>query len=164
MENTIQRQDLTRLKIKIKSLAAESTIIRRAEQRYKTLYVRIDPERMELARRTHKAPIRAIARFYKKVRQVDEQSLQSLRFHRKHCVGHESRLSSIAYGYLREAKYENIEQPLYSPITEDNAIEIYKMIKRFEPHGSNSSPERFISWLPETDFLKHESLLKKIAR
>jgi hypothetical protein len=82
------------LKIKVKSLAAEATMIRKEENKAKSHY-------------------RYLAK--KQGREWEyEQTVKEfwgLRHHRKWDVGTESRAALIAYGYLRGLQYSQIEKP-----------------------------------------------------
>lgn len=84
---------ITYLKVKIKSLAEEAKIIRKEEQKAlrKASYHRRKQDENE------------VGKAYSLYR--------SLRSHRRHPVGTESRAALIAHGYLRGLKYSQIEKP-----------------------------------------------------
>lgn len=83
------------LKVKIKSLAAEATIIRHQELKWK--------------QKARSARERQMASRY-----VDDHmdTFWGLRHHRKAIVGVEARASFIAYAYMRGQVYQNVENHL----------------------------------------------------
>ncbi len=88
------------LKIKIKSLAAEATIIRGDERKH-----------LNAAREAEKAnrPAKLDA-FGRKPYQISRDTYGSLRHHRVFDIRIEQRATLIAYGYLRGRAYRQIEQ------------------------------------------------------
>lgn len=92
------------LKIKIKSLAAESTLIRKDELKYRN--------RARAAR----------------LKQIDTSRLEEIRYglyhHRTRDVRMESRASNLAYGYLRGLAYKSIEKTCKVPPSESRIADL----------------------------------------
>lgn len=101
---------LVQLKVKIKSLAAESVIIRKEE--HKRRKIKDAPPRSE---------------------QVIEDR-RSLKEHRRGVVREEARCSLLAYGYLRGRPYKSMEAKCYEQPRWDK---VESIVKRFKPIGAN---------------------------
>ena len=102
---------LVQLKVKIKSLAAESTIIRKEEQKRAKRKGEKQPRSPEVI--------------------ADRQSLQD---HRRYVVREEARCSLLAYGYLRGRTYRSMEAKCYESPRWDK---VESIVKRFKPAGAN---------------------------
>ena len=90
-------QMIIKLKVKIKSLAAEASIIRREENKAKKT---IRWARSNEARTQEYAAV---------------QLRDSLAEHRRFHLRPEQRCSNLAYGYLRGVPYKRIEQKCHQP-------------------------------------------------
>ncbi len=96
----------TELKVKLKSLAAESRIIRLEEQRAKNGYRWAKHELGKLDDRPHTEAETAA------LEQQHEERVRtfwSLRVHRKGTVGYAFRTAHLAYGFLRGLPYRALE-------------------------------------------------------
>ena len=112
-----------RLKIKIKSLAAEAAIIRKEE-------------RKELGwRRRKNDPSRA--------------TYQSLRNHRVDTVRRTARYSLLAYGFLRGREYLRMEKTCREPVFWPA---VWKEIERFLPPNADKAATKiaFDAWVPSS--------------
>lgn len=139
------------LKIKIKSLAAEATMIRLEERRQnpghrgrvkarrllegKTKALMSDAQAaiaINKARRTLKVPTeKQMAGFW------------GLREHRRLVVRVESRASNIAYGFLRGLDYKQIEN---KSNTEPDWSKVKAMIEKFGEDDVRERMQRFAEW------------------
>ncbi len=123
------------LKVKVCSLSAEMTIIRKQEQKWK--------DRARRAREKLKGVEYAEANFW------------SLRYHRAG-LKFEARATHLAYGFMRCIPYSAMERICYGPLkgfgsTEPNWAKIEEMVDRFskdepDPQGTK---QRFAEWLAD---------------
>ena len=111
------------LKIKIKSLAAESRIIRTEELKCRK-------------------NARSCGEAYPQQRDKASTTRTSLHEHRTGTVRSEARYSQLAYGFLKDMPYRQME--LYTRNEPDWDL-IYNIAKRFRP-GSNSISKDFAEW------------------
>lgn len=122
------------LKVKIKSLAAEASIIRKEERKAKANSRWLRTHTQHTDEHNNREYIKARHLFF------------DLKDHRKHPVGTESRAALIAYGYLRGRKYKIIEQPkepLYGPIVN----RVHTLINKYG--NTEISREELGRWLSE---------------
>lgn len=123
----------TKLKVNIKSLAAEAKIIRREESKLK--------KRLE-------GPLDASLRSKMCV------TLMKLREHRKGPLRQETRVSQLAYAFLRGLPYSAVEAKVRD--TEDwNYLLLYRKIadklNRHAPYGVKYSKEQIKDWMRGVD-------------
>lgn len=110
---------LAYLKIKIVSLAAEATLIRKAERKWKASY-----------------------RHPKNGNPRAKDVYLGLKDHRKTIVRDEARWAQIAYGFLRGRRYDQVERPVRKGINERRVIELVCKYARDTARLSNrSEPE-----------------------
>lgn len=135
----------TYLKIKIKSLAAEATMIRREERNHNIGHrgrVRI---RRQLARATDLTPGQR-ARLERRLSAPNETALKAfwgLRHHRTYDVRSESRASHIAYGFLRGLNYKQIEGTAKSS---PNWSRVEDLVKKYGDDDIRVRMQRFAEW------------------
>lgn len=116
------------LKIKIKSLAAESTFIRQSEEKWR-----------ERARK---------ARLKEKDRQLANAvaTEHSLYQHRYHVVRPETRASHLAYGFLRGQTYQRMENLAYR---EPDWKRVEEIAKKFGVLEWTTLGQKFAQWKDE---------------
>ena len=145
------------LKIKIKSLAAEASMIRSEEKKISTTYC----QRKRMARDLHFGNTRGrdgarsgnlseaqLARIKKKLNRAQAQLLNNnankafigLRDHRRNEVRSHARSSYLAYGFLRGVDYNRIEtNARFAP----DWPEVKRLIEKFSEEGSQAWEQRF---------------------
>lgn len=133
------------LKVKIKSLAAEATIIHREERvhnigargrtRLKRQLRRMndltEAQRTRIERRLQAPTPTAMATFW------------GLRQHRTQDVRSESRSAQIAYGYLRGRTYQQIEGAAKS---EPDWKRVQRLIEKYGPKGQTDLEAKLQAW------------------
>ena len=128
------------LKVKIKSLAAESNIIKLEEQKAKATARRLvlslnsiednpDVEDKGKARSEVQKYIRS-----------QRNLLNDLQTHRIGVVRRHSRATHLAYAFLRGTPYRKVENK-GDPGSYDNWSSVVKMAKSYGPHGSGTEKE-----------------------
>lgn len=133
------------LKIKIKSLAAEATMIHREERRHNIGHrgrVRI---RRQLAKATDLTPTQR-ARLERKMQKPSERAMKAfwgLRWHRQYDVRSESRASHVAYGFLRGLDYKQIEGTAKSS---SNWSRVEDLVKKYGEDDIRVRMQRFAQW------------------
>lgn len=120
----------TYLKMKLMSLAAEATIIRKESNKY--LYY---------ARRYERKHPGLIA-----TRSRDTRL--GLDLHRKNVVRKESRCSNIAYAFLRGRSYSQVEAKCY---TKPDWEKVEKLIERFSGKDPREMKQKFSEWKEPKD-------------
>lgn len=110
------------MRIKVKSLAAESAIIKKDEKAYLN------------AARKHKDPYRKGKAF---------GVYEALSEHRRHVVRRAARETLLAYGYLRGRDYRRIESKAHHHPRWES---VYAMVKRY---GSREQLRDFPNWIAE---------------
>lgn len=148
-----------KLKIKIKSLAAESRIIRHEERKltrshalpHEQTILIIDPklrprgkvERLGMIpwARTHQVSAAEI--------EVMESQYNSLRHHRVVEVRNEARAAQLAYGYLRGKPYAKVEDPEGRRPPLSTIANAVGMVRRFSPGVLSPAvaSDSFLAWL-----------------
>lgn len=135
----------TYLKIKIKSLAAEATMIHREERRQNIGHrgrVRI---RRQLARATDLTPAQR-ARLERRLAKPSDNAMKAfwgLRHHRQWDVRSESRASHIAYGFLRGLSYAQVEG---TAKTSPNWSRVEDLVKKYGEDDIRVRLQRFAEW------------------
>ena len=110
----------THLKIKLKTLAAEATLIRKEERKA-----------LEAGRHGLHADRDDYERHYR--------AYESLRDHRTGIVRSTARINNLAYGFLRGRAYAEMEAKTTSEV---DLVAVYKLVQRF------GTPED-LAWWPE---------------
>ncbi len=139
------------LKIKIKTLAAEATMIRleerkqnpgsRARVKAKQLLAGNEPP---LGRTDEElAAINRAKRILRKPTEKQMDRFWGLRGHRRLVVRVESRASHIAYGFLRGLDFKRIEN---KSKTEPDWDKVKSMIERFGEDDVRERMQRFAEW------------------
>jgi hypothetical protein len=125
---------LAYLKIKIVSLAAEATLIRREERKWK-------------ARRPSKAALLSNRRTHPDA----EEIFFGLKDHRRTVVRDEARWAQLAYAFLRGRPYASVERPVRKVgIDVARVAELaYKYGRRYPggPTGPQDAKVRITDWL-----------------
>lgn len=124
------------LKVKIKTLAAESRIIRHQELRFKEKPRLVPPDASVAEKRLARKRRRNLSDRQRAVR-------SSLHFHRTIVVRREARASLLAYGFLRGRTYKAMEatcreKPPWKRIEE--------LVKRFGDDDLRDRMQRFSEW------------------
>lgn len=133
------------LKIKIKSLAAEATMIHREERRHNIGHrgrVRI---RRQLARANDLTPAQR-TRLERRLAKPSDRAMKAfwgLRHHRQYDVRSESRASHIAYGFLNGLPYNCIEANTKSP---PNWSRVEDLVKKYGEDDVRVRMQRFAEW------------------
>lgn len=133
------------LKIKIKSLAAEATMIHREERRHNIGHrgrVRI---RRQLAKATDLTPAQRV-RLERRLAAPSERALKAfwgLRWHRQYDVRSESRASHIAYGFLNGLPYSRVEANTKSS---PNWSRVEDLVKKYGEDDIRVRMQRFAEW------------------
>lgn len=133
------------LKIKIKSLAAEATMIHREERRHNIGHrgrVRI---RRQLAKSTELTPGQR-ARLERRLAKPSDNAMKAfwgLRDHRTIDVRSESRASHIAYGFLNGLDYKRIEGTAKSA---PNWSRVEDLVKKYGEDDIRVRMQRFAEW------------------
>lgn len=139
------------LKIKIKALAAESRIIREAEQTCRQHMNNcrnwIDGGENRRTGVYHRRPgemKEGLLEYWKE----HHKELMDLKTHRKGMDGsggirHEARHSSLAYAFLREKPYRAIEEKVHQG-NEPDMEAIHRIVERF---GGKRNPGEVEAWL-----------------
>lgn len=133
------------LKIKIKSLAAEATMIHREERRHNIGHrgrVRI---RRQLAKATDLTPAQR-ARLERRMQKPSDRAIKAfwgLRWHRTYDVRSESRASHIAYGFLNGLPYSRIEATCKTP---PNWSRVEDLVKKYGEDDIRVRMQRFAEW------------------
>jgi hypothetical protein len=108
--NIVDRREL--LKIKIKSLAEEARIIRKEEKKVGTLrYVFVPPQPLSkenMKRWTRSQRERMLHGYWRRVR-MSVNPLSDEMYHHRLKLGHETRLTQVAYALVRGKSYEQVE-------------------------------------------------------
>jgi hypothetical protein len=136
------------LKVKVFSLSAEMTYIRRQEEKWKT--------RARRAREKGRDDAYAFSNFW------------SQRAHRAH-LKQDARSTHLAYGFLRGQSYDCMEQICYGPLkgfgsSEPNWSHIEAMVEKFtkdEP-APQDTMQKFAEWLADAK-VWYEANPKRIA-
>lgn len=123
----------TYLKIKIMSLAAEASIIRREEKKW--------PRERDIPMDQRTDP-----------KQQDRWKIRlSLATHRRFDVRTESRCALLAYGYLRGRPYRRIEAKCYNL---PDAYRIRDLVQKYGPEENKTIVENAVKkWLAEKEAL-----------
>lgn len=108
--NIVDRREL--LKIKIKSLAEEARIIRKEEKKVGTLkWVLVPPQPLSkenMKRWTRSQRERMLHGYWRRVR-MSVNPLSDEMYHHRRRLGHEARLTQVAYALIRGKSYERGE-------------------------------------------------------
>ena len=134
------------LKVKVHTLSAEMTYIRRQEEKWKT--------KARLARQRYKAPSGGNDRERDRI-QYGMDNFWSLHWHRLGLKA-EARNTHLAYGFMKGRPYSKMEVICYGPLKGYNTDEpawkvIADMVERFskdEPHPQ-ATMQRFSEWLAD---------------
>jgi hypothetical protein len=138
------------LKIKIKSLAAEARIIRAEEQKLKRRIKRSKKLRRILRKG---GTLKGKPLTPERAEELGFE-VHMLKVHRKSDVREEARHSLLAYGYMREIPYKQIEQRCEDP---PNESKISQMVARF-----GGEHKGVLDWL-EGNEEKKEEILAEMA-
>ena len=138
----------TKLKIKIKSLAAESTIIRTEE-----LKIRNAARKMA----DYSDGVAATKRLRDTLRSIHDHRVGILRRH--------ARENQLAYGFLRGRTYQRLENTTKStPYFEG----VYKVVRRFSDAsegGNNELENRFDEWVSTAEkYIKHNTSIRNALK
>jgi hypothetical protein len=118
------------LKIKIMSLAAEASIIRREERKaYDNHAARKRLRRSNARGRQHTVGDRVL--------------FLELKRHRRHVVREEARASQLAYGFLRGRTYHQLERKAYLP---PDWAKVESMVSRFGGVSKDDARNRLKEW------------------
>lgn len=136
------------LKIKIKSLAAEATMIRREERRQNPGHrARVRARRILEGKTRSSNPAddgasrSRAARILKRKPNMD--AFWGLRHHRQYDVRGESRSAHVAYGFLRGLPYSRIEG---TAKTSPNWSRVEDLIKKYGTGDIRDRMQRFAEW------------------
>lgn len=133
------------LKIKLKSLAAESTMIHREERRHNIGHrgrVRI---RRQLAKATDLTEAKR-ARLERRMQKPSDKAMTAfwgLRHHRIWDVRNESRSSHLAYGFLRGLPYNRIEG---NTKTVPDWSRVETLVRKYGEDDVRDRMQRFSEW------------------
>lgn len=117
---------LTELRVKFKTLASESKIIRLEEERLKCKYT-WEPDQKRLDRQGNPCLKKTIKW---RPNETLERRRNTLHDHRVHEVRKETRHSLLAYGFLRGVPYRTMEQKVRED-NEPNLEEVQSIAERF---------------------------------
>ena len=128
---------LPQLKVKIKSLSAESRIIRHQEYKQRDIARSIVLEKGKTKAVTKENDKRLIekAKFYR--------LNNELHLHRTNDVRVESRHSQLAYGFLRGTKYKSIENKCYE---QPQWSKVESIALRFGMMDERDLKQKFAEW------------------
>lgn len=146
------------LKIKIKSLAAEATMIHREERRQNPGHrARVRARRfLDEKTRINKAvdarslTISQAKRALRKPSETTLKTFWGLRHHRQYDVRSESRASHVAYGFLRGLDYKQIEGTAKSS---PNWSRVEDLVKKYGEDDIRLRMQRFEEWRQEAEKL-----------
>ena len=136
------------LKVKIKSLAVESTIIRHEERRYNVGSRGRKRARRALAK-TNDLSKTQIKNLQKALQQPTEQDLQTfwgLRSHRIYDVRSEARSAQLAYAFINGTPYEKVE-PTVCKDNKPDIDRIKRLVKKYAPPTTTGYDSALENWI-----------------
>ena len=133
------------LKVKIKSLAAEATIIHREERQY-NIGARGRTRLKRQLRRANDLTDAQRARIERRLQAPSATAMQTfwgLRHHRTYDVRSESRAAQVAYGFLRGRTYQQVEG---SAKTSPDWKRVQRLVEKYGPKGQTDLEAKLQAW------------------
>jgi len=143
---------LRHLRVKVKSLAAESRCIRCEEKKLLTR-TKLEKQWRRAVKKANKdgsdipdpPTFRQLSPERREERGREALVLQD---HRRGIVRNEARCAILAYGFLRGRPYASMEEKVYE---RPNWYKVYNNAKEFTNEDIEVIAERFLNWLKEAD-------------
>jgi hypothetical protein len=133
------------LKVKIKSLAAEAIIIRQEERKH-NIGCRARVRIRRLLRKSNELTITERETLERKLKAPSDNALKAfwgLRSHRTYDVREEARAAHVAYGFLRNRTYAQVEGSAKSSPEWER---VRKLVEKYGDGSKTERMQRFEAW------------------
>lgn len=136
------------LKVKIKSLAAEATIIRHEERRYNVGSRGRKRARRALAKTNDLSNTQRshLKKAMNPPSQLDMDTFWGLRSHRTYEVRNEARSAQLAYAFINGTPYEKVE-PTVCKDNKPDIDRIKRLVKKYAPPTTTGYDSALENWI-----------------